>query len=123
MSSKSLAEALLPLKCMLFIMLIMENISILYSYDEFILSSLQPNFGTDSDEYKTAKTQLIICAVLFIICLLVNLGLLLCGWCCFFDRVNIFQITYCFAGNIFLLWFLLSVWRYDNLWWIWGAFG
>lgn len=31
MSSKSLAQALLPLKCMLFIMLLMANISIIYS--------------------------------------------------------------------------------------------
>ena len=38
MSSKSLAQALLPLKCMLFIMLMMENISIIYSRVNFSIT-------------------------------------------------------------------------------------
>ena len=36
---------------------------------------------------------------------------------------NIVLIWFIFFGNIFMLWFLLSGWHYNNIWWQMPLFG
>ena len=70
-----------------------------------------------------ARTSLTACIILSLFCQIFELIFIFTGLSIFFDKINVFSITFQSLGVLFTAWFILGEWASELLWpiWLFGA--
>lgn len=100
------------------------SLSLLIFLTFIVIIKRQENINASKNSSETeAKNSLIACIVLSLVCQFGELIGLFTGLSIFFDKTNVFSITFQSLGVLFTSWFILGQWPSELLWpiWVFGA--
>lgn len=86
-----------------------------------VIITRQENINTSKyASASTARASLVACIIISLSCQFVELITIFTGLSIFFDRTNVFSITFQGLGVLFTSWFILGKWPSELLWPIWA---